>query len=306
MWTRSEVAKASPHFRANPVVLVTGTTSGIGFEIVRKLWKSDYRVVATARKESLSKFNNVEFKETDRFWIRRLDVTSAEERAELVAEISKAWGGVDILINNAGISYRAVVEHMTDEEEIHQLQTNYLGAVGLIRLVLPWMRSQHNGQIINISSVSGMMAMPTMSSYSASKFALEGASESLWYEVRPWNIRVCLVQPGFIHSESFRNVYFSKRSAVCDINPDAYCQYYADMAPFIERLMKLSPTSAEDIARRVMKIMHAKNPPLRVPATWDASVFYWVRRLLPRWFYHRFLYWGLPGVKNWTKLAKRN
>jgi hypothetical protein len=79
--------------------------------------------------------------------------------------------------------------------------------MALIRLVLPGMRQKGAGRIISVSSVSGMMAMPTMGTYSASKFALEGATEALWYEVRPWNIQVSLVEPGFVRSHSFRNMY---------------------------------------------------------------------------------------------------
>ncbi|MDB5037364.1 MAG: oxidoreductase [Bacteriovoracaceae bacterium] len=288
-----------------PVVLVTGTTSGIGLELAKKLWRSDYRVIITARKTSLRKLDAYEFKQTDRFLFRALDITSHDERIELIDEITKLWGGVDILINNAGISYRAVVEHMTDEEEFHQLSTNYLGPMSLVRLVLPHMREKRNGRIINVSSVGGMMAMPTMSSYSASKFALEGATESLWYEVKPWNIKVTLIQPGFIRSGSFKNVYFSKMSAACDIHPDAYCQYYTDMAPFIEKLMNSSITTAEDVANKILKTMATKHPPLRVPATLDARVFFWLRRWLPRWFYHHFLYWNLPGAKKWAERAKQ-
>src|SRR5690606_8275736 len=122
------------------------------------------------------------------------------------------WDGVSILINNAGISYRAVVEHMNDKDEQLQMAVNYFGPVALIRLVLPFMREQGRGKIINISSVSGMLAMPTMASYSASKHALEGVSEALWYEAKPLGVNVSLIQPGFIRSKSFKNVYFTEAS----------------------------------------------------------------------------------------------
>ena len=92
--------------------------------------------------------------------------------------------------------YRAVLEHVSDAERVAQMDVNYLAPMDLIRLVLPRMREKHAGRILNVSSVGGMMAMPTMAVYSASKFALEGATEALYYEVRPWNIRVSLIQPG--------------------------------------------------------------------------------------------------------------
>ena len=208
-----------------PVVLVTGVSSGIGLALARLLWiRDEYRVVVTAREQSLERIKKESFHNTERFWIRPLDVTSVEQRKQLIEEINREWGAVNILINNAGISYRAVIEHMDDESEFNQMNTNYLGPMALTRLVLPGMRRRGRGKIINISSVSGMLAMPTMGSYSASKYALEGASESLWYELKPLGIRVSLVQLGFIKSNSFRNVYLTQASKSCEIGSKAaYC-----------------------------------------------------------------------------------
>jgi len=276
------------------VVLVTGCSSGIGLELAKKLRAENFRCIITARSSSLESLRENGFLDTDRLIVRPLDVTLAGEREAVIEEAGWRWGGVDILVNNAGISYRSVVEHMTEEEELHQLQTNYLAPMELIRLVLPSMRRKNWGRLINISSVGGMMAMPTMSSYSASKFALEGACEALWYELRPWNIQVSLIQPGFIHSDSFQHVIYSKRASTCDIQQDEYCAYYSAMAPFVEKLMNASKTTAADVASQVLRSIRARAPSLRLPATLDAKVFFWLRRMMPRYFYHRLLYWTLP------------
>lgn len=282
--------------------MITGCSSGIGLELAKRLYRSDFRVAATAREQSLAKVRQAGLEEHETFRLLPLDITQPEQRQSVVQQIESLWGGVDIIINNAGISYRAVAEHMTDEEETHQLQTNYLGPMALIRLVLPGMRAKCEGRIINISSVGGMMAMPTMSAYSASKFALEGASEALWYELRPWNIKVTLMQPGFINSNSYSRVYYSHTASQCSIDTqDPYCQYYSDMAPFVEKLMKSSRTTAEQMAKKIEKVIFDSDPPLRVPSTRDALLFFWLRRLLPRWIYHRVLYKNLPGVKGWVK-----
>ena len=135
--------------------------------------------------------------------LRPLDITSADMRGELIANIEAQYGGVDILINNAGFTFRAVVEDVSEEDRLQQMNTNFRSPMELIRLCLPNMRQKRQGKIINISSVGGQMAMPTMAVYSASKHALEGATESLWYELKPWNIKVTLVQPGFINSKGF-------------------------------------------------------------------------------------------------------
>ncbi|HWU42151.1 MAG TPA: SDR family oxidoreductase, partial [Bdellovibrio sp.] len=242
MWPFSVFSrKVRPHDK--PVVLVTGCSSGIGLALAKLLHeKTEYRVIVTAREKSIQKVHDV-FLEDERFLIRVLDVTNEDNRKSLISEIDRRWGGVDVLINNAGISYRAVVEHMTTNDELLQMKTNYLGPMGLIRLVLPHMRSTGKGKIINVSSVSGMLAMPTMASYSASKFALEGACEALWYEMRPFGVKVCLVQPGFVHSSSFHNVYHTQQSEPARNWSGPYSNFYKNMTPFIEKMMNLSPTT---------------------------------------------------------------
>lgn len=240
-----------------------------------------------------------EFKESDSCYIHALDVTDPASRERLISAVEAHWGGVDILINNAGISYRAVVEQMSDDDERLQMATNYFGPMGLIRLVLPRMRERGRGKIINISSVSGMLAMPTMASYSASKYALEGASEALWYEMRPFGINVTLVQPGFIHSASFRNVYYSEQSNPQHGHEGPYVNYYRSMTPFVERLMNWSRATPESIADLVLRVIRRQNPPLWIPATFDAYVFYYLRRFLPRRFLLHFLFACLPHARKW-------
>jgi len=288
----------------NRVVLLTGAGTGIGLALVRKLWNSDYRIVATARESSLSRLSSPPFRETSRFLIRPLDVTKEAERIRLVDEIRSRWGGVDVLVNNAGISYRSVFEHMSEEDEILQMNTNYLGPIGLIRLVLPEMRAKRSGHIINVSSVGGMMAMPTMGSYSASKFALEGASEALWYELRPWGIRTSLIQPGFIHSNSFRHVYLSERAKKSIADNDDYSAHYEHMSCFITGLMERTIATPESVADHIIATMESKRPALRVPATIDAFFFTFLRRFMPRRLYHWILYRNIPGIKSWGPKRK--
>jgi len=284
-----------------PVVLVTGAGSGIGLALAEILYSlPQYRVACTAREHSLAKLRE-RFPENERFCLLPLDVTNEDERERVVTEVCHRWGGINVLVNNAGISYRSVVEHMTEADELKQMATNYLGPIGLVRLVLPYMRERGRGKIINVSSVSGMLAMPTMASYSASKYALEGASEALWYEAKPLGISVSLVQPGFIHSESFRRVYHTEKSRpeACETGP--YCDYYRDMVPFIERLMRISRATPEKVARLILCVLQTENPPLWIPATVDAIIFYYIRRMLPRRFLLPVLFYALPGSRRWGK-----
>ncbi|MFN8390924.1 MAG: SDR family oxidoreductase [Bdellovibrionota bacterium] len=284
---------------AQPVVLLTGASSGIGLALAQKLHVSSFRVAVTAREKSIHTVR-AQLPETDRFGVFPLDVTCAESRERLVADVRARFGGVDILINNAGISYRSVIEHMTEADEALQMGTNYFGPLGLIRLCLPHMRERRAGRIINVSSVGGMMAMPTMGSYSASKFALEGASEALWYELQPWNIKVTLVQPGFIRSRSFEHVYFSEAGKqASEEHRDAYHAYYRSMSVFIETLMCRAFATSDSVAQTVLDLMMKENPPLRHPATIDATFFSVLRRFVPRKLYHRILYANLPDIKKW-------
>lgn len=282
------------------IVVITGCSSGIGRALLSLFDQEPYRVVATTLPESASAFDDDPIKESKRIWIRNLDVIDYEKASRIVSETVERWGRIDILINNAGISYRSVVEDMTIDDEQHQLQVNYLGPMHLIRECLPFMRERKSGRIINVSSVGGMMAMPTMASYSASKFALEGASESLWYELKPWKIHTTLVRPGFIHSLAFRKVLYSvKRQRQTQASP--YDSHYEHMTRFVEKVMGMSPCTSDSVARTIFKIARMKKPPLRVPGTTDARIFYYLRRLLPRALYHKLFYLTLPGIRHWGK-----
>lgn len=285
---------------SSDTVLITGASSGLGLALAQQLLDSEYRLILTAREASLDRFAAAAIRESDKLWLRPLDVTSHGQQTDVVEEAEERWGGVDILVNNAGLAYRSVIEHIADEERLAQMDINFLSPIELARKVLPSMRRKRRGRIINVSSVSGMMAMPTMAAYSASKWALEGATEALWYEVRPWGVHVSLVQPGFIRSPSFHNTRYtraSRRSANDDHEP--YHEHYENMAPFIERIMGLSFATPQRVARTIVRTMRRRNPPLRVPATLDAHAFTLLRRLLPRYLYHQVLYHSLPRIRTW-------
>lgn len=285
------------------LVLITGASAGLGLEIARVVMASNqYRVVLTARPHSMARFSDEGIVESDDVLLRPLDITSAEMRAELIANIEAEHGGVDVLVNNAGFTFRAVVEDVSDEDRLQQMNTNFRSPMELIRLCLPNMRAKRKGKIINISSVGGQMAMPTMAVYSASKHALEGATESLWYELKPWNINVTLVQPGFINSKGFEKVRKTELSNLSSKETSsAYHQHYINMETFIEKVMNLTPSTSTTVARNVLKVIEAKNPKLRVAGTWDAIFFKLMKRLIPQRIYHNILYYLLPNIGKWGK-----
>jgi len=284
-----------------PIVLITGCSSGIGLALADKLYRLDrYRVIITAREKSLGVLKN-RFVENENFSIKELDVASEDSRKKLVKSIRENFGGVDILVNNAGICYRSVLEEMSYEDEQIQLETNYFGPMSLIRHFLPYMRNKGRGKIINVSSVSGMLAMPTMASYSASKHALEGASESLWFELKPFGINVSIIQPGFIRSNSFEKTKMSVRSRLSIELNKPYTDLYRSMIPYVEKRMKQGLATSESIADLVLDVIKTKNPPLWIPASLDAEFFGYLKRYFPRRILNRFLYRLLPNSAHWAE-----
>jgi short-subunit dehydrogenase len=205
---KENIKKASQRLNQNrrKVVLVTGASTGLGLALAQQMIHEDeVFLILTARETSHFRFSDASVFSAENIWLRNLDITDHRQITELIEEVNLKLGGVDVLINNAGITDRSTVEDSTDAYRQKQLDVNYLAPFELISQVLSLMRKKRSGRILNISSAGGFMSMPTMSAYSASKFALEGATESLWYEMKPWDIHVTLVIPGFINSQGFSN-----------------------------------------------------------------------------------------------------
>lgn len=281
-------------------ILITGASTGLGLAIARELQGVGARLVLTARPSSMKRFEALGIVDCEQTWLRPLDVTDVPQREALMAEIDATEEGLYALINNAGLSYRAVVEDVAEADRLHQMNVNFRSPMALAVLALPGMRRRGRGRIISVSSVGGMMAMPTMAVYSASKFALEGASEAMWYEVKPWNIHVTLVQPGFIQSDGFEKVRITEKGQASMANPESpYNAHYTHMADFIAQVMQRVPATPESVARKVCQVLASKNPPLRKAATLDAWLFAWIRRLLPRRMYHWLLFRMLPNIRAW-------
>ncbi len=283
------------------VILLTGASTGVGLALSRELSKDErVHLVLTARASSLSRFGELGIAETSRLWLRALDVTSDSDRRAVVQEIEEELGGVDVLVNNAGITYRTVAEYATPLELSHQMAVNYEGPMALAALVLGGMRARQYGRIIQISSASGLVAMPTMGLYAASKFALEAATEAMYYEVRPFGIQVSLVLPGFIHSPSYLQSIVGDLSRHATQDPDdPYHPHFRNMDQFIDKMMSWTRATPESVARRVVRTMNRTRAPLRVLATWDARLLWWFRRFVPHQFNIWLTYRMLPGQRSW-------
>jgi len=279
---------------AGKVVLVTGATRGIGLALAKALAVKGAQVVATGRAASIERTlaGNGHLPKSIRW--APLDVTKPDEIRDGVTRIAAAYGRIDVLVNNAAVSIRALVADTDDEDTAQQMATNFEGPLRLIRAVLPHMQHRRAGHIVNVSSVGGMMAMPHMAMYSASKFALEGLTESLWYECRPYGIRVSLIQPGFATSGALRHVHWSAAARHRIRHDPAHGSTYEAFEHFVQHLYRRFGTSENHVVQTIVRALESPAPALRYPATPDAWLFFWLRRLLPRFAYHRILYFGLP------------
>ncbi|MGH8248664.1 MAG: SDR family oxidoreductase, partial [Gammaproteobacteria bacterium] len=180
-----------------PVVLVTGCSSGFGRHTALAFAARGYTVYATARsREALSvAVDDPENRKPDLHWLA-LDVTDRHAVHQVVADVIRRSGRIDVLVNNAGIHIPGSVEDVSDEDIELVMRTNFFGPVWLTRCVLPYMRAQKSGRIIMVSSLSALVGLPVESLYCASKAALEGFAEGLRYEVDRFGIRVSAVEPG--------------------------------------------------------------------------------------------------------------
>lgn len=197
------------------VCLITGTSTGIGHATALHLARNGYKVHATMRNPDKGEALRATAEAGDLpLVVTRCDVTDAASIAETVRAVESADGGIDVLINNAGLSNACPVEIYPEDEHRAMFETNYWGPVRLCQAVLPGMRERGHGAIVNISSILGKVAAVNQAAYCATKFAVEAFSESLAMEVAPFGIRVAIVEPGVVGSQIFDNtpIHYDKAS----------------------------------------------------------------------------------------------
>lgn len=283
------------------VILITGCSSGFGLRTALRLAKRGHCVVATMRDLSrsgtlLDEVKNAK-KEIDLF---QMDVTNKKSIKEVVRLVAAKHGYIDVLINNAGYGIGGFFEDLTDEEIRAQMETNFFGVQNVTREVIPCMRQRRSGKIINISSIAGLSASPSFGAYNASKWALEGFSESLYHEMRIWGIAVALIEPGTYKTKIF---YENARYAKNFTNPDS--PYYP-ISQFLEKKVKNyvdgCDKNLEDVPKLVEKLINSKNPPFRNIPDLETKILYRLRRMLPFSLYSKMifkmLFLGCPLPKN--------
>ncbi|MBZ4558197.1 oxidoreductase [Mycobacterium avium subsp. hominissuis] len=236
--------------------LITGCSTGFGREIAGAALQAGHRVVVTARRADAVRGFAEEFGELA--LPVALDVTDRDQIAAAVATADAAFGGIDVLVNNAGHGYLSAVEEGEDAEVRKLFDVNYFGAVDMIKAVLPGMRARGCGHIVNISSMTGLVANPPNAYYSSTKFALEAVTEALAAEVRPLGIKVTAIEPGAFRTD------WATRSMKESGTPIADYTDVAARKDLIKQFADHLPGDPRKVAEAVLMVTGLDEPPLRL------------------------------------------
>lgn len=261
------------------IAVVTGASSGIGLLSTIELARAGFQVVGSMR--DLGRREYLEKAAADAgvsgsMDVRRLDVTEFGTIAALVAGVVRDYGRIDVLLNNAGFAMAGFAEDLKLEEIRTQFETNFFGNVAMTQAVLPVMRQQKSGHVIMMSSIAGLCAPLAISSYAASKFALEGWSESLRLELNALGIKVVLVEPG-----SYETDIWSRNTRLGEKTLDGTSPNQERGARMKERVQSVKKRNPIEVARLVVRIAQNPNPKLRYVVGTDAKIQLALKRVLP-------------------------
>lgn len=245
-------------------VLITGTSKGIGLETALAFARAGYKVYATMRNpERATTFKQKIEDESLDISISAMDVDSDESVSQAIDAILGENGSIDVLVNNAGIEHHGSIEDLSMEEIIAIMNTNYFGVLRCTKHLLPQMRTNKNGCIVNIASVSGKISNTPLGAYSASKHALEAISEALAQEVKPFNVRVKIVEPGIIDTQMARDI---------EIGGDSHYPQSNRFGGLFKASLE-TPTSPALVADKILEVAESQNWELRHPVGPDAQPF---------------------------------
>ncbi len=251
------------------VALVTGSSSGIGFETSLALARNGFHTFATMRDLGKDeKIKQIIEKEDLSIEILELDVDSEESVNRAIKTVSEKKGRIDVLVNNAGYGMWGTVEDVSIDEFKKQFETNFFSIIRLIQKVAPIMRKQSSGNIVNISSVAGRIGFPVSPAYISSKFALEGLSESLRFELMPFGINVIIIEPGVIKTNFFDSMKLSEKS-----QQDSTYKEITDKVISGVKMMAEMGTHPKEVADVVIKTLGEEKPLPRYVIGNDAMMF---------------------------------
>jgi len=276
------------------LVLITGTSKGIGLETALKFGRAGYKVFATMRNpEKASAFKQKIKNESLDIIILKMDVDSDASVKQCIDVIIQKYGSVDVLVNNAGIERHGSIEEMPMDDFQAIMNTNYLGVLRCTKALLPQMRQNKNGCIINVASVSGHISNSPLGAYAASKFALEAISEALAQEVKPFNVKVAIIEPGIIDTDMAADI------SVDDASIYPHSKRQAGL--FVAALK--TPTPPTLVADKILEVAENNNWKLRHPVGPDAEPFIAWRASMSD---EQWVDWNAANDEDWYKSVEQD
>ena len=256
------------------VAVITGTSSGIGFETALALAREGYHTYATMRDITKSdKIKEIEKKESLKIDVLELDVDNEDSAKTAIQQILEQKQRIDVLVNNAGWGLWGCVEDVSVDEFRTQFETNFFSIIRLIQEVGPTMRKQGSGTIVNISSVAGRIGFPASPAYISSKFALEGLSESLRLEMAPFGVNVVIIEPGVIKTNFLNPMKMAKRSESDTVYRDITVKVTSGV-----KMMAEMGTHPKEVADTIVKAIRNEKPLPRYIVGNDALMFLEARK----------------------------
>jgi NAD(P)-dependent dehydrogenase (short-subunit alcohol dehydrogenase family) len=261
------------------VVLITGATDGLGKATALYLAERGYKVFAAGRSsEKRMRLDEMARQKKLPLVTLEMDVCSDESVQAGIARVL-ADGPIDVLINNAGVGYMAVIEELKMEDFKQQFETNLFGVLRVTQAVLPGMRERRSGRIIMLSSVAGLVSPPTYGAYSSSKHALEGLSNALRLELFPFNVQVVLIEPGYIVTNFQQTAKELAQPYVESSRASPYVKIYSGAWAGANEGRDSSKSTPEDCARVIFEAIESPNPRARYGVTALATLVKWAKRL---------------------------
>ncbi len=250
------------------IALVTGCSSGIGFETALELSRANYFTYATMRNTSKAgKIQEIAKKDNLKLQVIELDVDKEESIKSAVIKIQEQKGRIDVLVNNAGYGLFGCLEDVSMDELKAQFETNFFGVVRLIQEIAPSMRKQGSGIIVNVSSLAGRIGFPGTPAYISSKFALEGLSECMRYELSPFGIKTIIIEPGVIKTNFFSAMKVSEGKQ------DSPYKEITEKVMNGVKMMSEMGTQPDEVAKTIIKAIQTEEPLPRYIVGSDASMF---------------------------------
>jgi short-subunit dehydrogenase len=260
------------------VAVVTGSSSGIGLETSLTLARNGFHTYATMRKleEGSRQITDIAKNENLPLQVIQLDVNNEKSVMDAINIIVKENGRIDALINNAGYALVGPLEETSMEEIKAQFETNFFGAIRAMQAVIPIMRKQRSGKILTITSMGGRVAIPLDPIYHGTKFALEGLSESIQYELEPFGIRVILIEPGAVGSNFWKNLKMATK-ALSDPNNSPYIHMEDNMSKAFKQMVQ-NTIHPSEVAKVILQAVTSDSPDFRYVVGKDAAMIIEARK----------------------------